>query len=81
MGLIGSLQTFGQVYVMTSGSGGPDNASMMIVLHLYNHAFKYFRMGYASSIAWILFAMILILTLIVFRSSSAWVYYESEVKK
>lgn len=81
MGLIGSLQTFGQVYVMTSGLGGPDNGSMMIVLHLYNHAFKYFRMGYASGIAWILFAMIMVLTLLVFRSSSMWVYYESEVKK
>jgi len=81
MGLIAGLQTFGQVYIMTQGLGGPDNASMMIVLHLYNHAFKYFNMGYASGIAWILFAMIMALTLIVFKSSSMWVYYESEVKR
>ena len=79
MGLIGGLQTFGQVYIMTGG--GPDNASMMIVPYLYNNAFKYFKMGYSSSMAWILFFMIMILTLVVFRSSSFWVFYESEVKK
>lgn len=81
MGLIGGLQTFSQVFVMTSGSGGPDGASMMIVMHLYNNAFKYFKMGYASGIAWILFAMIMLLTLFVFKSSTTWVYYESEVKR
>ncbi|NCC63784.1 MAG: sugar ABC transporter permease, partial [Spirochaetia bacterium] len=80
MGLIGGLQTFGQVYVMTQGSGGPDNASMMIVLYLYNNAFKYYKMGYASAMAWVLFAMVLALTLLVFKSSALWVYYESEVK-
>jgi len=80
MGLIGGLQTFGQVFVMTQGLGGPDNSSMMIVLYLYNNAFKYFQMGYASGMAWILFAMILLLTVLVFKSSSMWVYYESEVK-
>lgn len=79
MGVIGALQTFGQVYIMTAG--GPDNASMMIVPHLYNNAFRDFQMGYASAIAWILFAIIMVLSLAVFRSSSLWVFYESEVRK
>jgi len=81
MGIIRGLQTFIQVYIMTAdGLGGPDNSSMMIVLHLYRNAFKYFKMGYASGMAWILFGMILLLTALVFRSSGVWVFYESEVK-
>ena len=81
MGLIGGLQSFGEVYVLTQGGGGPDHASTMIVMHLYNHAFKYFNMGYASGIAWVLFAMIMLLTVLVFRSSALWVYYETELKR
>lgn len=81
MGLIRGLQVFGEVFVLTRGLGGPDRASTMIVLHLYNHAFRYFNMGYASSIAWVLFLMIMVLTVVVFRSSAMWVYYESEVKR
>lgn len=77
-GIIGSLQTFTQVYLMTSG--GPDNASQMIVPYLYTNAFSYYRMGYASAMAWVLFAVILVLSIIVLKSSSAWVFYEQEVK-
>ncbi len=78
MGIIGSLQTFSQVYILTSG--GPNNASTMMVPYLFDHAFRYYRMGYASSIAWVLFAIIMAFTMLVIRSSSAWVFYESEVK-
>jgi len=74
MGIIGSMQTFTQVYVMTQG--GPANASLVYGLYLYNNAFQYFKMGYASALAWLLFAIILLMTLLVFRSSSIWVYYE-----
>ncbi|KRM27416.1 carbohydrate ABC transporter permease [Schleiferilactobacillus harbinensis] len=77
-GIIGSLQTFTQVYLMTKG--GPDNASQMIVPYLYTNAFSYYRMGYASAMAWVLFFVILILSVIVLKSSSAWVFYEQEVK-
>ncbi|GEK07580.1 carbohydrate ABC transporter permease [Schleiferilactobacillus harbinensis] len=77
-GVIGSLQTFTQVYLMTSG--GPDNASQMIVPYLYQNAFSYYRMGYASAMAWVLFAVIMVLSVIVLKSSSAWVFYEQEVK-
>jgi multiple sugar transport system permease protein len=83
--LIGALQVFTQIYIMTgSGAttmGGPNNASMMIVPYLFNNGFRFYKMGYASAIAWILFVLVLLLTLIVFRSSSAWVYYETEVRR
>ena len=83
-GLIGSLQIFTQIYIMTgtggAAMGGPNNASMMIVPYLFNNGFRFYKMGYASAIAWILFVLVMILTLLVFRSSSVWVYYETEVK-
>jgi multiple sugar transport system permease protein len=79
MGVIGSLQTFTEVYIVTGG--GPNNASKMIVPYLFDNAFRWYKMGYASAIAWALFFMALILTALVFRSSNLWVYYESEVKK
>lgn len=79
MGVIGSLQAFSQIYIMTGG--GPDNGSMMIVPYLYQTGFVNYRMGYASSMAWVLFVIVLILSMIVFKSSSLWVFYEGEVKK
>lgn len=77
-GIIGSLQTFTQVYMLTDG--GPDYASSMIVPYLYTNAFSYYRMGYASSMAWVLFAIVLVFSLLVMKSSSMWVFYEEEVK-
>ncbi len=79
MGIIGSFQVFTQAFVMTSG--GPANATLFYVLYLFRQAFNYFRMGYASAMAWVLFAIILALTLLVLKSSSAWVYYEGERKR
>lgn len=75
-GIIGALQVFTQAYIMTNG--GPNNATLFFLLYLYQNAFQYFRMGYASLLAWVLFLYILILTLLVYRSSGSWVYYESE---
>jgi multiple sugar transport system permease protein len=79
MGVIGSLQAFSQIYILTGG--GPNNASNMIVPYLFSNAFEFYKMGYASSIAWVLFVIIIIFTVIIFKSSSMWVYYESEVKR
>ncbi|MFD1675557.1 carbohydrate ABC transporter permease [Alicyclobacillus fodiniaquatilis] len=76
MGLIGALQTFSQGYVMTNG--GPLNSTLFFNLFLFNNAFDNFRMGYASALAWVLFIIIMVFSLIVIRSSSAWVYYEGE---
>lgn len=75
MGFIGGIQTFTEPYVMTSG--GPDNATLFLGLHLYQSAFSYLKMGYASAMAWIMFVMIFGLTLIQFKLGSFWVYYES----
>jgi multiple sugar transport system permease protein len=74
MGVIGSFQVFTQAYVMTQG--GPNNATLFYVYYLYQQAFAFVHMGYASAMAWLLFAIILALTLIVFRSATRWVYYE-----
>ncbi|MGQ9555343.1 MAG: carbohydrate ABC transporter permease, partial [Anaerolineae bacterium] len=75
MGIIGSFQVFTNSYVMTRG--GPNNASLFYLLYLYQNAWEYFKMGYASALAWIAFAVTMVLTLLVIRSSPAWVYYES----
>lgn len=76
MGIIGSFQIFTQVYIMTSG--GPNNATLTVILLLYNRAFRQFRMGFASALAWVLFAILLVLTLIAIRSSEWWVFYAGE---
>ena len=78
MGIIGSFQVFTAGYIMTGG--GPRYATLFYVLYLYNNAFSYFRMGYASALAWVLALIILFFTLLVFRSSAAWVYYEGELR-
>ncbi len=75
MGLIDSFKIFTQAYVMTEG--GPRNASLFYVYYLYQNAFQRFRMGYASALAWVFFFVILLMTLLVFRSSHGWVYHES----
>lgn len=76
IGVIQSFQVFTQAYVMTNG--GPNNATLFYVLYLYRVAFNYHQMGYASAMAWILFVAVLACTLLVFRSSARWVYYEGE---
>ena len=65
MGVILSFQVFGLVYVMTGG--GPVGATKVIVFYLYEQAFVFFRMGYASAVAYVLFAIIFALTLVQFR--------------
>jgi len=79
IGIISTFQIFTQVYVMTAG--GPVESTLFYNLYLYNNAFRYQRMGYASALAWILFIIVLVMTLLVFRSSAMWVYYEGEVKR
>jgi multiple sugar transport system permease protein len=75
MGIIGSFQVFTQGYIMTKG--GPNDATYFYMLYTYRNAFEFFKMGYASALAWILFLIILCLTLLVVRSSSLWVHYEA----
>lgn len=78
MGLIGSFQYFTQAYVMTNG--GPQDATTFYALHLFNRAFLDFQMGYASAMAWVLFIVTLLCTVVVLRSSARWVYYGGEAR-
>jgi len=75
MGIIGTLQIFTQAFIMTGG--GPDDSTLFYVFYLFNNAFRYFKMGYASALAWILFAIILLLTLIQLKLAPKWVHYET----
>jgi multiple sugar transport system permease protein len=77
--IIQSFQIFTTVYVVSDGKGGPANSTMMYVLWLYLLAFRQFRMGFASALAWVFFIIIMLFTVLIFRSSSAWVYYETEI--
>ncbi|HWQ13794.1 MAG TPA: sugar ABC transporter permease [Roseiflexaceae bacterium] len=76
LGIIGALQVFTDAFVITGG--GPNHATLFLSVYLYQHGFKFLRMGYAASIAWFMFIVVLVLTLLVFKSSPLWVYYESE---
>ena len=75
-GMIGALQYFGTAYLLTGGTGGPLFATYFYNLNLYDKAFKWLFMGLASAMAWVLFLIIFVLTMITFRSSNAWVFYE-----
>jgi multiple sugar transport system permease protein len=76
IGIIGSFQVFTQAYVMTGG--GPQNATLFYVLYLFRQGFGLFRMGYAAAMAWILFLIILLLTLIQMTLARRWVYYAGD---
>lgn len=76
MAIINAFQVFGQIYIMTNG--GPNNASLMYAFYLYREAFTFSEMGRASALGWILFLIVLILTLIIFRFANGKVYYAGE---
>jgi multiple sugar transport system permease protein len=76
MGFIATFQIFVQAYVMTQG--GPVDATLFYVYYIFNNAFRYMRMGYASALAWVLFAIIMVLTVVQLKLSKRWVHYESE---
>lgn len=75
MGIIGSFQIFTQAYIMTDPNQN-ENATLFYVLNLYRQAFELHNMGYASAMAWVLFLIVLALTLLVFKGSKKLVYYE-----
>lgn len=75
-GMIGMFQYFTIGWLLTQG--GPNEATEFYSLYLYRNAFQYFKMGYASALAWTLFIIILLFTLLIFRTSARWVYYAGE---
>ncbi|RYG37483.1 extracellular solute-binding protein [bacterium] len=77
-GVIGALQVFSEAFVITGG--GPDRATLFTMVWLYGKAFGELQMGYASAIAWILFTIILLLTVVQLSLAKRWVFYEGELK-
>ncbi|MFN8443824.1 MAG: sugar ABC transporter permease [Caldilineaceae bacterium] len=76
LGIIGALRVFTAAFVATQG--GPVYATHFYALYIYEKAFRYFEMGYASALAWIFFFIMFVFTFIQFRSSRSWVYYAGE---
>lgn len=83
MGLIYSFQYFTQAFMFSSGSsysvtGGPENSLLFYALYIYQQAFSFLKMGYASAMAWILFIIVVLVSILVFKTSIKWVYYNEE---
>jgi multiple sugar transport system permease protein len=76
LGFINALQTFTQAFIITDG--GPQNSTLFFALYLYRKAFRDFAMGYAAALAWVLFGIVLLFSLLLFRSFGRMVYYEDE---
>lgn len=76
IGLINTFQVFTAGYLLTAG--GPRNATLFYVLYTYRNAFEWLKMGYAASLSWVLFAIVMVMTLFIFRSLGRAVHYESE---
>ncbi len=78
LGVIAALQVFTQAFILVGREGGPNHQLLFYVMHLYNKAFIEYNFGYGAALAWILFAIIMVFTLLIIRSSALWVYYEGE---
>jgi multiple sugar transport system permease protein len=82
MSVIGSFQTFDQAFVISTARAGdigsPLKSTLFYLLHLYQQGFEFLNMGYATALAWVLFTIILVVTVIINRTSSLWVYYEAQ---
>ena len=76
LSVIATFQSFTSAFVATNG--GPLDSTLFLVLYIYRQAFEYFNMGYAAALAWVLFAIILVLTLVLLRSQKFWVFYLGE---
>ncbi len=76
LSVIATFQSFTSAFVATNG--GPLDSTLFLVLYIYRQAFEFFHMGYAAALAWVLFAIILVLTLVLLRSQKFWVFYLGE---
>lgn len=75
VGVIGAFQIFNQPYILTKG--GPVDSTRTVAMYLFTNAFEYGKMGYGSTIAWCLFVIIMFFTLIIYRTSKRWVFYDN----
>ncbi|WP_042456051.1 carbohydrate ABC transporter permease [Neobacillus dielmonensis] len=78
MQTISAFMTFVPAFIISKGTGGPLDGTLLYSLYLYLQGFEFFNMGYASAMAWIMLIIVGILTLIIFATSKFWVHYESE---
>ena len=78
MQLINGFMSFTQTFIISKGSGAPLDSLLLYSLYLYQQAFGYYNMGYGCALAWIMLIIIAFFTMLIFRSSSNWVYYESK---
>jgi multiple sugar transport system permease protein len=78
LGIIGSFQVFTAAYIITRG--GPANSTLFYVLYLYENGWRFFKMGYASALAWFLFLIVLCFTLVQVKLADRWVYYEGGLR-
>jgi multiple sugar transport system permease protein len=75
---IHAFQSFTAAFVISSGRGGPSDATLLYTLYLYQRGFNDFRMGYASAMAWVLLVVVALITVLLFRSANRWVFYAGE---
>ncbi|HEO8421036.1 TPA: sugar ABC transporter permease [Yersinia enterocolitica] len=78
MQTISAFMTFTPAYIISKGEGGPLDGTLLYPLYLFQKAFNFFQMGYASAMAWVMLIIVGLTTLILFKTSSLWVYYESK---
>jgi multiple sugar transport system permease protein len=76
LSIISTFQTFTSAFIATDG--GPLDSTLFFVLYIYRKAFQFRDMGYAAALAWVLFGVVLLLTVLVFRTQRSWVYYGGE---
>jgi multiple sugar transport system permease protein len=75
MQTISAFMSFTQAFVITKG--GPNDATNFYALYMYDHAFKYYDMGYASAMSWVMLIIMSVITLIIFKTSKRWVFTEA----
>ncbi|SIQ90141.1 carbohydrate ABC transporter membrane protein 1, CUT1 family [Rhizobium sp. RU35A] len=75
---IEAFKTFSSAFIISNGTGAPADSMLFYTVYLFNEAFKFFRMGYASALAWVLLIIIAIFTATAFLTSKYWVHYENE---
>lgn len=76
--MIEAFKTFSSAFIISNGTGAPADSLLFYTVYLFNEAFKFFRMGYASALAWVLLIIIAVITAIAFATSKYWVHYENE---
>ena len=81
LGIIGSLQYFLAPFVLNQGTGFPQGMTRFYMVYFYKQSFSFFNMGYGATLAWLMFIVSLILTIVLFGTAKYWVYYAQEERK